>query len=221
LRTFTTDTKDTKGTKAQETKDTKGTKAQETNQPGGDSNVAISTDAPQSNQVSPRHSSSRVARSYDPFFDDWKDFSRRMDKYLTTSFGLPSTIIDPFSDWTLSPRQFATMSEFQPSVDISESEKAYHVHAELPGIPKENIHVSIRDGMLEIRGNKQYKKETKDEKRNYSRVERSYGSFVRRIAVPKEVDVSKVKAKFDNGVLELEVPKPEPAQQEQFQVKIE
>jgi len=144
-----------------------------------------------------------------------------MDKYLTSSFGLPSHIFsDPLSEFGLPSNQLMAAREFQPTLDISESDKAYHVHAELPGIPKENIHVSIRDGILEIKGNKDIKKEVKDEKRNYSRIERSYGSFTRRISVPKEIDTTKVKAKFENGVLELEVPKPEHAQKEQ-EVKIE
>jgi len=166
-----------------------------------------------------RHRKDR-GRVFDPL-DDWRDLSRRMDNYLTSSIFPTDIFADPFEFSAFPTTSLARMSEFQPSVDVSETDKAYHVHAELPGIPKENIHVSIRNGVLEISGNKDVKKETKDEKRNWTRVERSYGSFVRRIAVPRELDASKIKAKYDNGVLELEVPKPEPAKEDQFQVKIE
>jgi len=93
---------------------------------------------------------SDATRSYDPFFDDWRDFSRRMDRYLTNSVGFPyittDLFEDPFSDWSASfPRASAALAEFRPSVDFSETDKSYHVHAELPGIPKENVHVSVRN----------------------------------------------------------------------------
>jgi len=144
-----------------------------------------------------------------------------MDRLFENAFG--RSLFDPFSAWesAFPKTNFFTTSEFVPQVDISESDKAIHVHAELPGIPKENIKVTLRDGVLEISGNKDITTETKDEKRKYRRVERSYGSFVRRIAVPSNVDASQVKAKYENGVLKLEIPKPEDKQAEQFQVKIE
>jgi len=214
-RTFATDTKQDKTAEATATATEPKTQA-------------VAESKPES-QVSHRRSrggGGGAVRSYDPFFDDWRDFSRRMDRYLTNSVGFPSIttdlFADPFADWSASfPRATAAMAEFRPSVDFSESDKAYHVHAELPGIPKENVHVSIRNGILEISGNKDFKKETKDDKRNFSRVERSYGSFVRRFGVPRELDAGKIKAKYENGVLELEVPKPEPTKQDQFEVKIE
>jgi len=184
---------------------------------GGDKGHAVTTADTSKRGVAQHRNRGRLM---DPL-DDWRDLSRRMDNFLTSSFFPTDIFADPFAAFPATSFAGSTLSEFQPSVDVSETDKSYHVHAELPGIPKENIHVSIRNGMLEISGNKDFKKETKDEKRNWTRVERSYGSFVRRIAVPRELDASKIKAKYDNGVLELEVPKPEPTQQDQFQVKIE
>lgn len=72
---------------------------------------------------------------------------------------------------------------------------------------KEDIKVEVRDGQLVIRGEK--KQEKKEDKDNYIRVERSYGSFVRKITLPEGVDPQQGKATYNNGVLELRIPKSE------------
>jgi len=215
-RTFAIATETAKPEKQQENASKQETSLNKTTE--ASSNVAKSEGKPQSAVATHHHK--RMGRQYDPFFDDWRDFSRRMDKYLTSSFGLPAMNV---FDWEtpLISGGLVDVTDQLPSVDISESDKSYHVHADLPGVPKENIHLSVKDGVLEIKATKDFKKETKDEKRNYSLIERSYGSFVRRLPVPKDADPSKVKAKYENGVLELEIPKPEPSQREQTRIKIE
>ena len=131
------------------------------------------------------------------------------------SFGFPTgSLWDTLEHFPL------TQSEFRPKIDVSETDKEISIHAELPGLTKDSVNVSVQDGALEISGTKQFEKRTEDKSHRYSRVERSYGSFVRRIEVPKRTKASDVKAKFQNGVLELVVAKTEQPK-EQFEVKIE
>ena len=99
-------------------------------------------------------------------------------------------------------------STFYPRVDISEDEKNVYVSAELPGVDRKDVKVTLQDNVLTIEGEK--KSEVKDEKKNYYRIERTYGSFRRSFALPAEVNPDKVKAKFENGMLIIEAEKKEP-----------
>jgi len=92
-----------------------------------------------------------------------------------------------------------------PKVDVSETNDAVHVTAELPGMKEEDIEVTLSDGSLVIQGEKRAEKENKGQ--NYYRVERSYGKFHRSIPLPAEVDDKKVDASFQNGVLNIVLPK--------------
>ena len=89
---------------------------------------------------------------------------------------------------------------YAPKVDISEDDKNLYIHAEIPGIPKENLKVSIsEDRILTIQGEK--KREEKTEEKNYVRLERSYGTFTRSFYMPENIDTENVLANFANGVL--------------------
>jgi HSP20 family protein len=92
-----------------------------------------------------------------------------------------------------------------PKVDVAETNDAVHVTADLPGLSENDIEVTLSDGHLHIRGEKHDRKEDKD--KNYHRIERTYGSFQRSIALPAEVDSEKVDASFKNGVLSVVLPK--------------
>ena len=92
-----------------------------------------------------------------------------------------------------------------PSLDVAETDKEIVVTAELPGIEEKDIYVTLADGTLTIKGEKKAEKEEKG--KNYHRVERSYGSFSRAVAVPAEVAEDKVKANFAKGVLTVTLPK--------------
>lgn len=93
-----------------------------------------------------------------------------------------------------------------PAMDVyTEDNKQLTAEIHLPGFSKDEVQVSVHDGILEIQGKKQEKEETKDKKRTYM-VRQSSNSFYRRLALPKVADESKVKAKFDNGVLHITVP---------------
>ena len=86
-----------------------------------------------------------------------------------------------------------------PAVDIAETDKAYEITAELPGMDEKNIEVKFADGVLTIRGEKKDEKEEK--KKDYYLSERSYGSFQRSFQVPDGVDTDKIEATFKKGVL--------------------
>lgn len=89
----------------------------------------------------------------------------------------------------------------------------------LPGIEKDNVEVNLTDHTLTIKGEKKKEEEVKEE--NYYRAERSYGSFLRTLDLPKDVHADKVKASFKNGILEVRMPKTEEAKAKEIKVKVE
>ena len=96
-----------------------------------------------------------------------------------------------------------------PSVDISETDDKFEVRAELPGVAKDDLHVSVKDNLLTLSGEK--RQGDVDDTQNYRRVERRYGSFQRRFTLPSEVATDDIKAEYSDGVLTLSIPKPEVA----------
>lgn len=100
--------------------------------------------------------------------------------------------------------------ESAPAVDITESEKAYEITAELPGMDEKNIEVKVANGYLIIKGEKQEEKEEK--KKDYYLHERQFGSFERSFEVPEGVDADKIEANFKKGVLTVMLPKKPEAQ---------
>ena len=110
-------------------------------------------------------------------------------------------------------------NDFLPRVDITENETNLFVHAELPGMKKEDIKISVNeDRMLTIKGEK--KNEHREEDKNYVRTERAYGSFSRSFILPETIDIESVNAKFENGVLELTLTKKEPEQPKEIEISI-
>lgn len=92
-----------------------------------------------------------------------------------------------------------------PAIEMSETEKAYKLTVEVPGMEAEDIEVTVDDRMLVISGEKREEHEEKD--KDYLYTERSYGSFDRRIALPAAADAEKIAAKVKKGVLEIRLPK--------------
>lgn len=105
-----------------------------------------------------------------------------------------------------------------PSVDIFVDGDDLVVEAELPGINKEDIRVSLSEDVLTISGEK--KREEKTERQNYYRLERSAGTFSRSFRLPMEVQGQKASATFKDGVLVMRIPKTEPAQKKEITVEI-
>jgi HSP20 family protein len=103
-------------------------------------------------------------------------------------------------------------------VDIAEHDDAYTVKMELPGVNKDEVKITLESNILTIRGEKKQEKETKKE--NYHRIERSYGSFERSFTLPTSVKSDKIDAAYNNGVLQITLPKVEEAKPKQIEVKV-
>lgn len=112
----------------------------------------------------------------------------------------------------------ASLSEFDwnPSVDVSETDDSIIVTAEVPGVDPENIDVSVDENQLVISGEK--KQEEEEKEKNFYRMERSYGSFKRIFTLPRSADVDKVSASQKDGVLTVTIPKTEVAKGKKVKV---
>jgi HSP20 family protein len=110
-------------------------------------------------------------------------------------------------------------TEWAPLVDISEDEKTYTLKIELPDVKREDIKVSVENGILTISGERHREKEEKN--RRYHRVERSYGSFVRNFSLPQNVDAKQVSAKYHDGLLCVDIAKTEKARPQSVEVKVD
>jgi len=105
---------------------------------------------------------------------------------------------------------------WRPNVDIIDNEDSYELKAELPGLKKKDINISVEDGILKLSG----EKKTEDEKKekNYHLRESYYGKFERSFRLPQDAESDKIKAEFNDGVLEVIIPKSEKAKPKQIQV---
>lgn len=109
----------------------------------------------------------------------------------------------------LYPSEDVSNRTWMPSVNIRETEQAFFVEAELPGLTKKDIDITLENNILKLSGERRFEKDTNEE--SYHRVERSYGSFLRTFSLPSQVNAESVKASFKDGVLTIEVPKAEEA----------
>ncbi len=98
-------------------------------------------------------------------------------------------------------------STFVPRVDVVEGEKAYELHVEMPGMNKEDFRIEVKDNRLTVSGERKFHSE-KNEK-DFHSIETRYGSFSRSFTLPENVDADKINAKYNNGILELNIPKDE------------
>lgn len=130
---------------------------------------------------------------WDPF-RELEDVSNRLNRI----FGRTASRAE-------SSREMLGMADWTPSVDISETDTAYLIKGEIPGVKKEDVKVTIQDGMLTIQGERKMEKEEKGKK--FHRVECSYGSFVRSFPVPEDADENQVKADFKDGMINVTLTK--------------
>lgn len=108
-------------------------------------------------------------------------------------------------------------ASWNPPVDVAEEGDKIMVKVEVPGMEEKDLRVSFEDGLLTVSGERQF--ERKDE-RNYHRIERQYGSFVRTFTLPRSVDAGSIAANYRNGVLEIEIPKREDAKPRQISINV-
>lgn len=145
---------------------------------------------------------------WDPF-RELQDMSDRLNRMIA----------NPASGGSVGQgKEVMTVADWTPTVDISETEAEYAIKAELPEVKREDVKVTVEDGVLTIQGERKQEKEEKGKK--YHRVERSYGRFVRTFTLPDTVDEGKVKAEYADGVLHLHLPKSEKAKPKQIEVKV-
>lgn len=146
---------------------------------------------------------------WDPF-RELEDMSTRLNRIFGHSM-VPRTAADAGKDAMM-------VFDWAPTVDIAETPEEFHIKAELPEVKKEDVKVSVDNGVLRLEGERKQEKEEKGKK--YHRVERSYGSFLRTFALPDNVDDTKVRAEFKDGVLNVRLPKTEKAKPKAVEVKV-
>jgi HSP20 family protein len=111
----------------------------------------------------------------------------------------------------------AMTTAWAPALDISERKDAYLVTVEVPGVEPEDLDITMEDGLLTIKGERQFTSESSEQQ--FHRVERRYGAFRRSITLPAQVQTDQIEATFDNGVLQIVVPKAEEAKPKRIQVR--
>ena len=130
---------------------------------------------------------------WDPFVE-LEDVSKQLNR-----------IFNRFPARNEASRELLTTADWAPSVDITETDAAYLIKGEIPGVNKEDIKINIENGMLTMSGERKHEQEEKNKK--FHRIERSYGSFMRSFRLPDNVDEAAVKAEFKDGMLNVTLPK--------------
>ena len=123
-----------------------------------------------------------------------------------------------FSKDSWSDEESVSQAGWYPVVDINESNDEYLLNAELPGLKKEDIHISFTNGVLRLEGERKKEKEEKDT--NYHRVERVFGKFCRTFRLPNTVKTDKISADFKDGILNIRLPKVEQVKPKEIEVEI-
>ncbi len=142
---------------------------------------------------------------WDPF-RELQDMQDRLNRLVGRfPLRLAAEESDQFTDWA-------------PAMDLEETDGEYLVRADLPAVKKADVKVSLEDGVLAIQGERQQEQDEKG--RKFHRIERSYGKFVRRLAVPTDADPQKVTAEFKDGVLSVHLPKSPTAKPRSLDVKV-
>jgi HSP20 family protein len=141
-----------------------------------------------------------------PLFREMEEMSDRLNRL--------------FGTWTrpVNGKEPLTVVDWTPSVDIQETETEYLVKAELPEIKREDVKVTVENGILTLQGERKHEKEEKN--RKFHRVERSYGTFLRTFTVPNDTDETKVAADFKEGILRVHLPKTEKPRPKTIEVKV-
>jgi len=119
-----------------------------------------------------------------------------MNRLFNTVFDAPAT-----------PGNGGAMRRWVPAMDLLETDEQFVLRADLPGLTQEDVNIELEDSTLTVSGER--KTEHEEKQGGYYRVERAFGSFSRSLTLPKGIDGEAVTASFENGVLEVRVPKPE------------
>jgi len=143
---------------------------------------------------------------WDPF-RELEEMSTRLNRFLGGPLPRQTGEDDSvfFADWA-------------PAIDVQETDTEYLMKADLPEVKKEDVKVDVKDGILTVEGERKQEKDEKSKK--FHRIERSYGKFVRRLALPTDADDQKIAAEFKEGVLNVHIPKSPQAKPRAISVKV-
>ena len=132
----------------------------------------------------------------------WRDFDRVFDRFFTAPW--PET---------------NSVATWSPAVDIEETDKEIILTADLPDVAEKDLDVKVEEDVLTLKAERKFEKESKE--KNFHRLERAYGSFHRSFGLPEGVDVDKIKAKYDKGVLRVTLPKRPEKQKKMRQISVQ
>jgi HSP20 family protein len=130
-----------------------------------------------------------------------------MNRLFNTAFDTPTT-----------PGNGATVRRWVPAMDLVETAEDFVLRADLPGLKQDDVKIELEDSTLTVSGER--KSEKTDKHEGYYRVERAFGSFSRSLTLPKGTDADAVTASFDNGVLEIHIPKPEQRKPRRIEIAV-
>ena len=140
-------------------------------------------------------------------WDPFRNLEDVLDRYAR-SVGMPAR----------STQETMATGDWAPRVDIAETEKEFTIKAEIPEVKKEDVKVTVDNGVLSIRGDRHQEKEEKGKK--FHRIERAYGTFTRSFRLPENVDETRIDAEFEDGMLKLNIPKLKETKPKAIEVKI-
>lgn len=143
--------------------------------------------------------------------DEFRELERRMDEIMRSPF---ADFRHPLTWWRVPNEELGWM----PALEMYEKEDKFVVRTELPGMKKEEIDISVLGDTLTIKGERKAESEVKDD--DYYRCEMCYGKFSRAITLPSSVQTSKVEASYDNGILEIILPRATEAKPKKVEVKV-
>lgn len=123
-----------------------------------------------------------------------------------------------FPDFNRGDNELTTTGAFVPAVDVYEDDHNYNLKFEVPGIEEKDLDIRMENNTLTVQGERKFEKEEKEE--NFHRLERRYGSFTRSFTLPNTVEVDRIHAHYDNGVLKVTLPKRAEAKPKQIKVGI-
>ena len=144
-------------------------------------------------------------------WNPFREFEDILDRYNRSLQGLPG-------ESTSEKNEIMRKADWAPAVDITENKEQYLIHAELPGVKKEDVKVTVHDNVLMIQGERRLEKKADDDK--HHRIERFYGSFARSFSLPDNVDENHIKAEFKDGVLSLTLNKVEKAKPKSIEIDL-
>lgn len=143
---------------------------------------------------------------WDPF-RELEDMSHRLNRFFNQPEGR-----------ALGDNGGLSLAAWTPAIDVREDDAEFLIKADLPDVKKDDVRVQVLDGVLSVAGERRQEKEEKGTR--FHRVERAYGRFERRLALPTDVDTTKIAAEFKDGVLQVHLPKSPAARPRSLDVKV-